>query len=147
MGSAPSTSSGRRRPPPPSHRPVAAGQPAARGLRQELHDAKQKLHKLQRVLRTIELYATPAPPAECVICMDAPVETVLVPCCHACACADCASLLMVLNNGTCPVCRVAVEGAPRIFLPTARRADKATEGKRGGLGRPSTPADLCVTIG
>jgi hypothetical protein len=48
----------------------------------------------------------------CVVCMDANIETALVPCFHAQFCADCAKSLR-----GCPVCRGAVHRVQRIYLP------------------------------
>ena len=46
---------------------------------------------------------------ECVVCLDAPRQTRLRPCCHALLCAPCAAEL-VRRRQRCPACRAAVEG-------------------------------------
>ena len=42
--------------------------------------------------------------AECLICMDAAKDVVLVPCGHYCLCAPCAQRL----DGKCPMCRAPI---------------------------------------
>ncbi len=52
----------------------------------------------------------------CVVCLDAPVSAALRPCFHAGYCARCADEVLA-RKLPCPMCRAAVEGAQRIFLP------------------------------
>lgn len=47
----------------------------------------------------------------CTICMDAKVQSVLVPCGHACACRTCARRLR-----RCPVCRVLITKRQKLFI-------------------------------
>ena len=47
--------------------------------------------------------------ATCVVCLDSPKTTVLLPCGHKCACAACASGI-IGSLRTCPICRVAITG-------------------------------------
>lgn len=47
----------------------------------------------------------------CVCCADGGIETLLVPCNHACACRRCGAGL-----NACPMCRRPVEGAMVIFI-------------------------------
>jgi len=42
--------------------------------------------------------------AECVVCLEAPRTTAILPCRHLCLCADCATQLCASAN-RCPVCR------------------------------------------
>ena len=42
-------------------------------------------------------------PSECVVCLDEPCDTLLVPCGHMCLCATCAETLRQ-RTGVCPVC-------------------------------------------
>jgi surface protein len=44
----------------------------------------------------------------CVVCMISCVDTVLVPCGHACMCRRCAKRVKG-TSGTCPICRVPIE--------------------------------------
>jgi hypothetical protein len=46
---------------------------------------------------------------ECCVCMDAPVQTRLVPCAHDCLCKACAQVI-VGESRTCPLCRSATTG-------------------------------------
>jgi hypothetical protein len=48
---------------------------------------------------------------ECSVCMDAPVQVVLVPCGHTGLCGACATELE-----TCPICRVVIQTRTRIHL-------------------------------
>jgi hypothetical protein len=59
----------------------------------------------------------PAPAAEetqCVVCMDAPKDCIVLPCMHLCACGPCAQRLLELN-ASCPVCRGPVERMAQVF--------------------------------
>ena len=46
---------------------------------------------------------------ECCVCMDAPVQTRLVPCAHDCLCQQCAQHI-VEHAGMCPLCRSETSG-------------------------------------
>ena len=48
----------------------------------------------------------------CVICMDAPLEMVLVPCGHMCVCESCSRQII-----SCPMCRKTVDNAVKVFFP------------------------------
>ena len=48
---------------------------------------------------------------ECVVCYDKEPTMAMIPCGHVCACADCAGFLR-----ECPMCRVPVLEARRIYL-------------------------------
>jgi hypothetical protein len=59
----------------------------------------------------------PAPAAEetqCVVCMDAPKDRIVLPCMHLCACGPCAQRLLELD-ASCPVCRGPVERMAQVF--------------------------------
>lgn len=47
----------------------------------------------------------------CKICIDRPIQTLMLPCRHAAACIDCAILL-----GKCPICRCAIDGIDKIYF-------------------------------
>eukprot|EP00811_Abedinium_folium_P000877 NODE_10805_length_1328_cov_4.639467.p3 GENE.NODE_10805_length_1328_cov_4.639467~~NODE_10805_length_1328_cov_4.639467.p3 ORF type:complete len:188 (+),score=57.06 NODE_10805_length_1328_cov_4.639467:562-1125(+) len=53
-----------------------------------------------------------AGPPECIICMDALVNTVFVPCGHMAACSACAARL---HRKPCPVCRKKIKLQQRVF--------------------------------
>ena len=56
---------------------------------------------------------TSASPAQCyhnelcVICMERPVDTILIPCGHACICKEC--VVTVLASGVCPMGRCRID--------------------------------------
>ena len=111
-----------------------------RALRAALHDGYQKERLLETLLdapqstgeadvlnesagRALPLPALPSSreadvhkaPAdeqasECVICLAAERECVLVECGHACVCEQCAATL-----ATCPLCRAPIERVIRLF--------------------------------
>ena len=47
---------------------------------------------------------------ECVVCMAAPKECVLLECAHACVCEQCAGTLV-----SCPLCRSEIPRVVRLF--------------------------------
>ena len=58
--------------------------------------------------------AAPNPGAEetqCVVCMDAPKNHVVLPCMHMCVCEACAQLL----RDRCPVCRGPIDRIAQLF--------------------------------
>ena len=62
----------------------------------------------------------PVPPqpatVECTLCLDDVVELVaFVPCGHRLACPECAATLLRTAPCTCPICRMPVTFAMRIF--------------------------------
>ena len=52
---------------------------------------------------------------ECVVCMDAKKDTLLMPCKHACVCSACAEDLLQ-SKSDCPQCRKAIGQVIKIFL-------------------------------
>ena len=50
-------------------------------------------------------------PAICTLCFDRFIDTVLVPCGHACVCSNCGESV----NGTCPVCRKPVDQVVKTY--------------------------------
>jgi hypothetical protein len=62
--------------------------------------------------------ATPNPGTEetqCVVCMDAPKDHLIVPCGHMCVCAGCAEQLTKTRTPTCPVCREPIQQTVKVF--------------------------------
>lgn len=51
-----------------------------------------------------------APANDCVVCMDAPVSHVVVPCGHMCLCGRCSAAV-----DQCPVCRATVQSMMRVY--------------------------------
>tara|TARA_B100000519_G_scaffold29083_1_gene20394 strand:+ start:131 stop:1018 length:888 start_codon:yes stop_codon:yes gene_type:complete len=49
--------------------------------------------------------------SECALCLDAPVQAVLIPCGHACTCRKCCRRLR-----RCPICRVIIERRQKLYL-------------------------------
>ncbi len=69
-----------------------------------------------RALRQVGAPAAPAAEGhlarnECVVCIDAPRSTVLLPCGHVCMCSDC-----IGTTQSCPICRTAIESAMKVFF-------------------------------
>ena len=57
--------------------------------------------------------AAPAPHPDdaedqCVLCMDAPKDHIIVPCGHQCVCEACAETLKKARNPLCPFCRAPI---------------------------------------
>ena len=54
---------------------------------------------------------------ECKICFDATVNTVLLPCGHACCCQDCSVRLKFATWDTkCPICRARIQNISMLFF-------------------------------
>ena len=56
--------------------------------------------------------------AECAVCLERPVDTVLLECGHAVACGPCAQALLEhagAAGGTCPVCRARITRTVRLY--------------------------------
>merc|ERR1719383_555733 len=45
---------------------------------------------------------------QCVVCLGAEREVILLNCGHVCVCADCGATL-IRNNHNCPVCRATIQ--------------------------------------
>ena len=52
---------------------------------------------------------------ECMICCDAPIDTLLMDCCHCCTCEACANSF---RDAKCPICRSTVR--EKIIIPIRR---------------------------
>jgi hypothetical protein len=101
----------------------------ARAAAEEADAAAVKRQQLQERLAALALETqqvqaelgsgsgTPQPGAEetqCVVCMDAPKDRIVLPCMHLCACGPCAQRLLELD-ASCPVCRGPVERMAQVF--------------------------------
>eukprot|EP00959_Pyramimonas_sp_CCMP1952_P335295 7020834-Pyramimonas_sp.AAC.1 len=53
-------------------------------------------------------------PVECVVCLDAQKNCVLIPCFHLCVCMACGKRLRV-DLGKCPICRKEIRQAHRVY--------------------------------
>jgi E3 ubiquitin-protein ligase RGLG len=60
--------------------------------------------------------AAAADAATCAICLDAPRDTALVPCGHACLCFRCAGDVMRSPRPECPICRATPSAHMRLYL-------------------------------
>lgn len=57
----------------------------------------------------------PQPPGgtnQCIVCMDAPMQVILIPCHHICVCQACSTHL----NSKCPVCRMDIQKVETVFI-------------------------------
>jgi hypothetical protein len=54
-------------------------------------------------------------PKCCIVCFDAPLEAVLVPCGHFALCMDCARRIKTSNAADCPVCRNPILSFVKLF--------------------------------
>jgi hypothetical protein len=92
----------------------AAAKAEAAAERQQLEEQAAALTlQLQQVQTQLGVPPlAPAPDAEetqCVVCMDAPKNRVVLPCMHMCVCEACAQLLR------CPLCRGPIERISQLF--------------------------------
>jgi hypothetical protein len=53
---------------------------------------------------------------QCVVCMDAPKDHILVPCGHQCVCEACAEKLMKARSALCPFCRTPISTTVKVFV-------------------------------
>ena len=51
---------------------------------------------------------------DCVICLNNPIDTIILPCRHLCLCSDCSLLLRQQDSNRCPVCRANIERLIRV---------------------------------
>jgi serine/threonine protein kinase len=68
------------------------------------------LERLSSIVAQAEPQQPQQPPVarECIICMDAPRNTRLRPCCHVVLCDMCAAAVLP-SNSACPVCRARIQ--------------------------------------
>lgn len=52
---------------------------------------------------------------ECKVCMDAEINTVLIPCGHVALCFDCAQLILSKGTKECPICKKKVQQLVKTF--------------------------------
>jgi hypothetical protein len=71
-----------------------------------------------------QLGVPPAAPAphpddaedQCVLCLDAPKDHVIIPCGHQCVCEACAEKLKKARNPLCPFCRAPINATHKVFV-------------------------------
>ena len=52
---------------------------------------------------------------ECKICMDAPVQTVFIPCGHMVACLLCSNSFKKKGKKLCPICRTSIKDVVQTY--------------------------------
>jgi len=52
---------------------------------------------------------------KCVICLERPANTAVVPCGHACGCFTCMQNIHSSSNSKCPICRATMTSILRIY--------------------------------
>ena len=92
---------------------AAAAVEAVERLKMEEELAALTLRAQQVQAQLGSSVAPPAAPEEtqCVVCMDAPKDCIVLPCMHMCVCEACAQLL----RDRCPVCRGPIERIAQLF--------------------------------
>jgi hypothetical protein len=63
--------------------------------------------------------AAPAPHPEealCVMCLDARMDHIIIPCGHQCVCGACAEALKRADHPACPLCREPISVTAKVFL-------------------------------
>lgn len=73
---------------------------------------KQKIHVGRHGYIINEVYGL-SEGKDCLICMSAPKNTILLPCRHICLCSEC-SLALRSQTNKCPVCRAKIDSLLRI---------------------------------
>ena len=79
---------------------------------------------------------------ECVVCLDARAEVMLLPCKHTILCQACAELVRE-GGKTCPMCRTAVEGEVMVGEMKGKGAVmRGTTAAAAAIGQSDNPAAL-----
>jgi len=93
-------------------------------LANDLNHAKTRLSHAERELQQQVVLEQQregsVPRTECIVCLNAQVSTVLIPCGHLCVCVGCAALLQQSKRPdaiSCPLCRMPVKQMHRVYLP------------------------------
>ena len=53
---------------------------------------------------------------QCVLCLDAPMDHIIIPCGHQCVCGACAEALKREAHPACPLCREPIILTAKVFL-------------------------------
>jgi len=67
----------------------------------------------------LEVSRTVQQTLECKVCMDTPIQTVLLPCGHACLCYDCSIRVQYAAfgaSGCCPICRRRIQEVKNVYF-------------------------------
>jgi hypothetical protein len=84
-------------------------------LRAEVGDAHTRLRAAESAAATAERSREEAEGScLCVICLDKPANTVVMPCMHSCFCVECMRRHRT-TSGRCPTCRGNIMGVLDIF--------------------------------
>ena len=92
-------------------------------LANDLTLVKNRLRTAEEELKHAEVLKQQSegslPKTECIVCLNAQVSTVLIPCGHLCLCVACGELLQKSKpeSTNCPLCREPVKQMHRVFLP------------------------------
>jgi hypothetical protein len=79
-----------------------------------MQSAAMRLQEAQQRLGNSVVPPVAPEETQCVVCMDAPKDRIVLPCMHLCACGPCAQRLLELD-ASCPVCRGPVERMAQVF--------------------------------
>jgi hypothetical protein len=97
---------------------------AALTLRMETRRNEGAADALRAHQMQAQLGVPPAAPAphpddaedQCVLCLDAPKDHIIVPCGHQCVCEACAEKLKKARNPLCPFCRAPINATHKVFV-------------------------------
>jgi hypothetical protein len=98
---------------------VAAKAAAADRLRLEEQAAALTLQLQQVQAQLGNSVAPPSPHPEesmCVMCLDAPMDHIIIPCGHQCVCGACAEALKREAHPACPLCREPIVITTKVYL-------------------------------
>ena len=76
---------------------------------------------------------------ECSICLDNPVNTIVIPCGHLCMCWGCAETILS-GSQQCPICRRHVRAVNRVYI-TGREASGDATGAAAAAPAAAAPAE------
>jgi hypothetical protein len=106
----------------------AAAEAAATAKRQQLEEEASELSlrvqsdtmRLQQVQAELGSGSgTPQPDdaeSQCVLCLDAPKDHIIIPCGHQCVCEACAEKLKEARHPLCPFCRTPIHSTVKVFV-------------------------------
>jgi hypothetical protein len=79
----------------------------------------RRLQQVQARLGVPPAAPAPHPDAEenmCVVCFEAPMDHIIIPCGHQCVCGACAEALKREAHPACPLCREPISVTAKVFL-------------------------------
>jgi hypothetical protein len=98
---------------------------AALALRMEEETLQMQAHALRMQQMQAELGVPPAASTLqaaaveedlCVVCFEAPMDHIIIPCGHQCVCGACAEALKREAHPACPLCREPISVTAKVFL-------------------------------